>query len=322
MSPTQPKLLDRVREMIRTHHYSYRTEEAYVSWIRRFIAFHRMRHPVEMGEAEVNGFLTHLAVKRNLSASSQNQALSALLFLYRKVLARDLGQLEDLIRARRPKRLPVVLTRAEVKRVLENLDGVPRLIASLLYGSGLRLMECLRLRVKDIDMASGEILVRDAKGGKDRHTVLPSRVKPVLTGHLECVRRLHQSDVEAGWGGVWLPGALERKYPQAAREWGWQYVFPSSRRWRDPKTGTERRHHLHESMPQRAVKQALRKARIPQPASCHTFRHCFATHLLEDGYDIRTVQELLGHSRVSTTMIYTHVLNRGGYAVRSPADNL
>jgi len=313
------KLLDRVRDAIRLKHYSIRTEEAYVNWIKRYIFFHDVRHPAEMGAAEVEAFLTHLAVNENVAASTQNQALSALLFLYREVLNEDLGPI-DALRAKKPKRLPTVLTKEEVYEVLGHLSGAHLLMAKLLYGSGLRLMECLRLRVKDLDFAHRAIVVRDGKGEKDRVTMLPESLVAPLQDHLRIVKRTHEEDLARGFGAVYLPYALERKYPNANREWIWQYVFPSRRLSVDPRSGVVRRHHLHESGLQKAVRAAARAAEIPKKVSCHTFRHSFATHLLEAHYDIRTVQELLGHKDVKTTMIYTHVLNRGGLAVRSPLD--
>jgi len=315
-------LLDRGRQALRARHYSRRTEQAYLAWIMRFVAFHRGRAPDEMGEGEVNQFLTHLAVQGRVSASTQNQALAALLFLYGSVLRRPLGQIEGVVRARRPRRLPVVLSRQEVRTVLDGLDGTPGLVCALLYGSGLRLLECLRLRVKDIDFQRREITVRDGKGGKDRVTMLPAAVTAQLQAHLERVRRPHTRDLSRGLGRVPLPDALARKYPGADRQWAWQWVFPASSHYVDPQTGVRHRHHLHESVVQRAVKEAVRRAGVTRPASCHSFRHSFATHLLEDGYDIRTVQELLGHKDVKTTMVYTHVLNRGGRGVRSPMDGL
>ncbi len=315
-----PKLLDRVRLVIRARHYSPRTEKAYVSWVRRFVLFHGKRHPETLGEAEITAFLSALATQRKVSASTQNQALSALLFLYREVLGRDPAWMDGIVRAKRPVRLPVVLTRDEVQVILGQLNGTPWLMASLLYGSGLRLLECCRLRIKDVDFGRAEILVRDGKGRKDRVTLLPKRVRNVLSAHLDRVRATHRKDLEAGAGSVELPGALAAKYPRTAWEWPWQWVFPATRPYRDPETGSRRRHHLHESVLQRAVKDAVRRAGVPKPATSHTLRHSFATHLLEDGYDIRTIQELLGHSDVSTTMIYTHVLNRGGRGVRSPLD--
>jgi integron integrase len=317
-----PRLLDRVRTTLRTRHYSLRTEEAYVGWVRRFIRFNRLRHPREMGEAEITAFLSSLATRGRVSASTQNQALAALLFLYREVLGERVEWLEGVIRAKKPARLPVVLTRAEVRAVIASLHGDKKLMVTVLYGGGLRLMECLGLRVKDLDLERGQITVREGKGGKDRVTVLADSAKPLLVQHLDLVRELHEADLRAGFGRVTLPGALDRKYPTADREWGWQWVFPAPNRYVDQVSGTERRHHVHERSLQKAVRDAVRRARIPQPVGCHTFRHSFATHLLEAGYDIRTVQELLGHRDVSTTMIYTHVLNRGGRGVISPADGL
>ena len=317
-----PKLLDRVRAAIRLLHYSRRTEETYCQWIRRFILFHHKRHPLEMGAPEVTAFLTDLAVNGQVSSSTQNQAFSALLFLYEKVLDRPLDRIADVVRARRSRRLPVVLTRAEVQAVLAELSGTPHLVGTLLYGSGLRLLEALRIRVKDLDFARREILVREGKGNKDRVTLLPEIVRGPLTAHLRQVRSLHEHDLSEGNGRVYLPEALARKYPQADRQWCWQYVFPARVRSVDPRSGIYRRHHLEETVIQKAVREAVRRSGLAKRASCHTFRHSFATHLLEDGYDIRTVQELLGHSDVRTTMIDTHVLNRGGKAVRSPADRL
>jgi integron integrase len=316
------KLLQQVRNTLRARHYSRRTEQAYLAWIRRFILFHRKRHPAEMGEAEINMFLSHLAIKGRVSASTQTQALSALLFLYRHVLYKEIGPLEGLIRARKPRRLPVVLSKSEVRTVIDELHGEIRIIVILMYGAGLRLMECLQLRVKDLDFVANNIIVRDGKGNRDRITMLPESVKDSLQMHLKHVRRIHRSDVHAGWGRVYMPYALDRKYPNAAAEWGWQWVFPAPHRWRNRQTKQQGRHHIHESVVQRAVKEAVRRAGIDKHATCHTFRHSFATHLLEDGYDIRTVQELLGHKDVRTTMIYTHVLNRGVKGVRSPADSL
>jgi integron integrase len=315
-----PRLLEQVRQRIRAKHYSYRTEKTYLHWISRFICFHGLRHPREMRGPEIERFLTSLAVERKVSASTQNQALSAILFLYRDVLDIELPWLDGVVRARRPERRPIVLTREEVGRVLARLDGAQWLVASLLYGSGLRILECLQLRVKDVSLDRCEILVRDGKGQKDRVTVLPMALIPHLRVHLDRVRRLYEADRAAGRPGVSLPFALRRKYPQAATSWGWQYVFPSRTFCRDPYSGESVRHHLHPQNLQRSVRIAVHAAGIAQQASCHTFRHCFATHLLEDGYDIRTVQELLGHSDVKTTMIYTHVLNRGGRGVLSPLD--
>jgi integron integrase len=315
-----PKLLDQVRGKIRLKHYSIRTEQAYVDWIKRFILHFDKRHPRELGAAEVEAFLTHLAVAGNVAAATQNQAKSALLFLYREVLETELPWLDNVERARTPKRLPVVLTREEVQGVLGRLTGTHWLIASLLYGAGLRIMEGLRLRVKDVEFSRREILVRDGKGFKDRVTMLPAALAAPLAEHLERVKALHGRDLAAGRGAVYLPYALERKYPGAARDWAWQYVFPSANLSADPRTGIERRHHLQDQAVQRAMRQAVRDAGVNKPATPHTLRHSFATHLLEGGYDIRTVQELLGHADVSTTMIYTHVLNRGGRGVTSPLD--
>jgi len=319
---TKPRLLDRVREAIRARHYSRRTEKAYVHWIKRYIFFHGKRHPAEMGAHEVGAFLTSLAVHDKVAASTQNQALSSLLFLYREVLGVELPWLDDVVRAKRPQHLPVVLTRDEVRAVLQRLNGVPRLMALLLYGAGLRLLECCRLRVKDVDFATNQIVIRDGKGRKDRVTMLPAAVKGALAAHLERAREQHEADLRHGAGWVELPNALTRKYPNAGRDWGWQWVFPATRMYVDSLTAQRRRHHLHESVLQRAVKDAVRSAEITKPATCHTFRHSFATHLLEESHDIRTVQELLGHEDVSTTMIYTHVLNRGPAGVRSPADRM
>jgi integron integrase len=314
------KLLDRVRDVIRTRHYSIRTEQAYVGWIRRFILFHDKRHPKEMGADEIEEYLTYLAVERNVAASTQNQALSALLFLYQNVLKKDLDRSIDAVRAKKPKRLPTVLTKEEAQQVLAAMSGTYQLIAKLLYGSGLRLVECLRLRVKDVDFEQRQIIVRDGKGAKDRVTVLPDSLVEPLRKHLLRVKMIHRQDLEDGYGAVYLPNALERKYPNANKEWIWQYVFPSSSLSEDPRSGIVRRHHLHESTGQKAVRKAAKLTRIEKHVTPHVFRHSFATHLLEDGYDIRTVQELLGHKNVKTTMIYTHVLNRGGLAVRSPLD--
>lgn len=291
-------------------------------WVRRFIHFHKMRHPASMGGPEINQFVTDLAVKRKVSASTQNQALAALIFFYKHVLHREVEDLGSVVRARKPKRLPVVLTQEEVVDVLAELDGDKRLMAALMYGAGLRLMECLRLRVQDIDMSAGEIMVRDGKGGKDRVTLLPESCRGPLQEQLEHARRIHKQDRADGWGRVVLPDALGRKYPNAPLEWKWQWVFPQETRWCDPETGEQGRHHVHETIVQRAVKEAVRRSGVEKHASCHTFRHSFATHLLESGYDIRTIQELLGHKNVSTTMIYTHVLNKGGFGVRSPMDRL
>ena len=315
-----PKLLDVVRDRIRVKHYSIRTETQYVQWIRRFILFHGKRHPRDMGAPEVEAFLTHLAVEGNVAAATQNQALSALLFLYKEVLGLDLPWLDNVTRAKRPQRLPVVMTRDEVRAVLDRMEGGYGLMARLLYGTGMRLMECVRLRVKDVDFARGEILVRDGKGAKDRVTMLPQSLVSALQSHLQQRRALFDDDVRTGKAAVYLPHALAQKYPKAPTEWGWQYVFPSGSYSIDPRSGAERRHHLDEKLLQRAVKRAVQAAGLAKPATPHTLRHSFATHLLEAGYDIRTVQELLGHSDVSTTMIYTHVLNKGGRGVTSPLD--
>lgn len=316
----KPKLLDQVRQQIRLRNYSIRTERVYAEWIKRFIRFHAYRHPSEMGAAEIEAYLTHLAVKRDVSASTQNQALAALLFLYKEVLKQELPWLDNVVRAKRPQHMPVVLTRDEVQRVLARLSGVPWLVASLLYGAGLRLTEALRLRVKDVEFSRREILVRDGKGQKDRVTVLPRTVIAALQEHLLKVKSLHDRDLTEGFGRANLPYALARKYPNAAAEWGWQFVFPSVNRSEDPRGAGTFRHHIHEKTIQRHVREAVRQAGVIKPATPHTLRHCFATHLLEAGQDIRTVQELLGHADVKTTMIYTHVLNRGGLAVLSPLD--
>jgi len=316
------KLVVRVRRTIRARHYSRRTEQAYVAWVRRFVMFHGKRHPAEMGGAEVEQYLTSLATEGRVSAATQNQASSALLFLYRDVLGRELRLPAGVLRVKVTRSLPVVLTREEVQAVCRQLHGVYRLIALVLYGSGVRLLECLELRVKDVDLARREIRVRRGKGGRDRVTVLPAMICAELSAHLNRVRVRFERDVATGGGKVAMPDAVDRKYPRASREWAWQYVFPATRVYRDSATGELRRHHLHETAVQRAVRAAVLRSTIPKRATCHTFRHSFATHLLESGYDIRTVQELLGHRDVRTTMIYTHVLNRGGLGVRSPADSL
>jgi integron integrase len=319
-SPAKPRLLARVSAAIRSRHYAPRTERAYVGWIRRFILFHGKRHPDQLAGPEVTEFLTSLAVDRRVSASTQNQALSAILFLYKEVLDRDLPWLGAMIHAKRPERLPVVLSRAEVAALLDQLRGTAHLIACLLYGGGLRLLECLQLRIKDIDQARREIRVRDGKGRKDRVTVLPGSVIPALAEHIARTGAQHRADLAAGAGHVSLPDALRAKYPGAPREWHWQWLFPASRTYVDRKTGERRRHHRHESAVQRDIKVAARVAGIPKLVSCHALRHSFATHLLESGQDIRTIQELLGHKDVATTMIYTHVLNSGPLGVRSPLD--
>jgi len=318
----KPKLLEQVRLAICARHYSNRTEKSYVDWMKRFIIFHHKRHPLEMGEAEINQFLTDLAVKKNVSASTQNQALSALLFLYQHVLKKELQWISPAVRAKKPKRLPSVLTKEEVKAIIERMEGTPKLVATLLYGAGLRLDECLKLRFKDIDFTKIQILVRDGKGQKDRITTLPASVKEPLLAHLRDVYRLHRKDLREGFGRVVLPFALAKKYPNADREWAWQWAFPAPTRYYDKEGKTERRHHLHETVVQKAMRRAVLEAGIGKQATPHVLRHSFATHLLEDGYDIRTIQELLGHSNLNTTMIYTHVLNKGGRGVRSPADAL
>ncbi len=318
----KPKLLDRLCEALRSRHYSRRTEQTYCLWVKRFIYFHNVRHPAEMGEPEINAFLTHLAVKERVSSSTQTQTLCALLFLYRYIFNREIGQLEDLIRARKSRKIPVVMTREEVKAVLDHLHGDKWIMASLMYGAGLRLMECLRLRVQDIDFSRNEIAVRDGKGAKDRMTMLPESLKKPIQDHLRKVKTIHEKDLADGWGRVQLPYALDRKYPNAPADWRWQWVFPQENRWKNPKIGEEGRHHLDESLVQKAVRDAVARAGLTKRATCHTFRRSFATHLLEGGYDIRTVQELLGHNDVKTTMIYTHVLNRGPAGVRSPVDAL
>ena len=315
-----PKLLDQVRDKIRLKHYSIRTEQTYVDWIKRFVLFNNKRHPAEMGAAEVEAFLTHLAVEGKVAASTQNQAKAAVLFLYSQVLNQQLPWLENVEQAKVSKRLPVVLTVNETRALLERLKGVHKLQGNLLYGTGMRLMEAMRLRVKDIDFERKEILIRDGKGAKDRVKMLPVTLADLLQRHLQTVKALHDADLQAGYGSVYMPNALESKYSNASREWGWQYVFPATQVSVDPRSGITRRHHLDEKGLQRAIKQAVRDSGLFTPATPHTLRHSFATHLLEGGYDIRTVQELLGHSDVRTTMIYTHVLNKGGRGVRSPLD--
>ena len=316
------KLLDQVRDVIRKKHYSIRTEQAYVQWIKQFITFHNNRRPKDMGEKEISRFISYLATDKKVASSTQNQALNAIVFLYKQVLGVELGEFGRMERAKKPERLPTVMTKSEVAQVLTGLSGVYRLMAKILYGSGLRLMECVRLRLKDIDFGQNQIIVRDGKGMKDRSTMLPEQLKPLLSDQLERVKIIHEQDLKKGFGEVYLPSALEKKYPNAAREPGWQYVFPSDRISKDPGSRKMRRHHISESGLQKAVNNATSKADLLKPASPHTFRHSFATHLLEAGYDIRTVQELLGHKDVSATMIYTHVINKGGMGVQSPLDTI
>jgi integron integrase len=318
--PKPRKLLDHVRDVLRVNHYSLRTEEAYVGWIRRFILFNGKKHPGEMGAAEVEIYLTHLAVDEKVSTSTQKQALNALAFLYHKVLQTPLGQFAHIARPKKPQRRPLVLSKEEVERILRVMTGTHQLMATLLFGTGMRLLECLRLRVKDVDFALNQIEVRDGKGWKDRVTMLPERVKPALEAQLQRVRELHRRDIGAGGGRVYLPEALERKFRNANREWAWQYVFPAVSLSKDPRTNECRRHHAHENSLQKAIKKAVHLAGVTKPATCHTLRHSFATELLGAGYDIRTIQVLLGHKEVSTTMIYTHVLNRPGIGVKSPLD--
>ncbi|MFZ5819733.1 MAG: integron integrase [Chloroflexota bacterium] len=321
MQNSQPKkLLEQVSDAIRIKHYSTRTEQTYKDWIRRYILFHNKRHPNDMGSQEIQAFIAHLATQRHLAASSQNQALSAILFLYRHVLQKDIDLPSDLIRAEKSKTLPTVLTHQEALAVLDRMTGLPQLMAKLLYGGGLRLMECIRLRVKDIDFGNHTLIVRDGKGEDDRATILPDSIIPALQEQIKTVALIHEQDLRKGCGEVYLPYALARKYPNAAKELAWQYLFPAISLSVDPASGKTMRHHIDESVLQKAVKQAARAARIDKPVSPHTFRHSFATHLLQAGYDIRTVQELLGHKDVKTTMIYTHVLQRGGLAVKSPLD--
>ena len=318
--PPPPRLLDRLRQAIRTLHYSRRTEETYVHWVRRYVLFHGRRHPRDLGATHVTAFLSWLANDRQVAASTQNQALAALLFLYKAVLGIDLPWMDDIVRARRPRRLPVVLTREEIHALLSHLEGTHALMARLMYGTGLRMSECLALRVKDVELARRELVVRQGKGGKDRMTMFPATLVEPMKAHLERVRLTYLADRAAGVPGVELPFALERKKPSAGTEWGWHWVFPQDRLSVDPRSGIRRRHHAYDQTFQRALKRAARKAGVAKPLSSHTLRHSFATHLMESGYDIRTVQELLGHKDVSTTMIYTHVLNRGGRGVVSPLD--
>jgi integron integrase len=316
----QPKLLDIVRNKIRLKHYSIRTEEAYVSWIKRYIYFHNKRHPKDMGKKEIEAFLTDLAVKGNVAASTQNQAFSALLFLYEKVLNKNVFKNIDALRAKKPQRIPTVLTFDETMEMIDSITGIFQLIVKLLYGCGLRGIECVRLRIKDLDFEMNQVVVRNGKGQKDRVTMLPEDVKATLKEHLKYVKKLHEKDLSYGFGSVYLPNALAKKYKNAPKEWGWQYVFPSKTLSVDPRSGVKRRHHIHLDSLSKAIKRAARISGVTKTVSSHVFRHSFATHLLEDGYDIRTIQELLGHKNVNTTMIYTHVLNKGGRAVRSPLD--
>jgi len=319
-SPKDPKLLDQLSARIRRFNYSIRTENSYLHWVKRFILYHGKRHPNELGKAEIEAFLTHLAVERNVSGSTQNVALAAILFLYKEVLNQELGWLDNIQRSKKATRLPVVLSKDEVNLIIQQLEGTSWLMASLLYGTGMRLMECIRLRVKDIDFHYDQITIRDGKGAKDRITMLPKKLKAPLMEQLKRTQHLHQLDCVNGYGEVYLPNALAVKYPSAAKSWAWQYVFPAQRISVDPRSGVKRRHHADEKVFQRNVKRAVDHSGVSKLATPHTFRHSFATHLLEAGYDIRTVQELLGHNDVSTTMIYTHVLNKGGLAVRSPLD--
>ena len=317
-----PKLLDQVRNLIRLKHYSIRTEETYVGWIKRYIYFHNRRNPKDMGEKEIRQFLTDLAVNQKVAAATQNQAFNALLFLYRDVLKQEFEDLGDVVRAKKSRKLPVVFSKSEIRKIINQLEGRNWLMGQLMYGAGLRVMECVRLRIKDVDFGYRQIVVRDGKGGKDRITMLPDLVTDNLKRHLEKAKDIHEIDLKAGFGTVYMPYALERKYKHADRSWPWQWVFPASKRSIDPRSGVERRHHIHESVIQKAIKKAIRGSGITKTGNCHALRHSFATHLLEAGYDIRTIQELLGHKDVSTTMIYTHVLNRGGRSVQSPGDML
>lgn len=319
--PSEP-LMSQYRKALRSRHYSPRTEKTYSRWVVRFLQFHGMRHPQEMAEREINAFLSDLAVNKKVSASTQNQALAALLFLYRQVIGREVGDLGDLIRARTSERIPVVMTKTEVKIVLMHMSGRDKLMAQIIYGCGLRLNECLELRVCDVDFGRNQVRVRNGKGSKDREVMLPGSLKIVLEDHLDVVQHQHKTDLQEGYGAVPLPGALSRKYPSASREWRWQWVFPQGRRWRDTDSGRQGRHHIDATLIQRAIRRAVDRSGLTKHITCHTFRHSFATHLLEGGYDIRTVQVLLGHKDLKTTMIYTHVLNRGPGGVRSPLDTL
>ncbi len=316
----EKKILDLVRESIRLKHYSIRTEETYVNWIKRYILFHNKTHPAELSEVHIRKYLSHLARVGRVSASTQNQAFNAIIYLYKNVLKIELGDLGNIERAKRSRSIPVVFSPTEAKQILENMSGVNKLMASLLYGAGMRLMECVGLRIKDVDFSNNRILVRDGKGNKDRVTILPEKLTEILKIQIKRVKLTHMNDLEEGFGTVYLPNALAAKYPSAEKSIGWQYLFPSSKLSKDPRSGKTHRHHVHESVLQKGVKKAIKETDFEQPASCHTFRHSFATHLLKNGYDIRTVQELLGHANVKTTMIYTHVLNKGGLAVKSPID--
>jgi integron integrase len=318
----KPKLLDQVRSVLRVKHYSYRTEQSYIHWIKRYIYFHNKTHPKDLNGKDIAKFISYLALKEKVSSNTQNQALCALVFLYKQVFGLDMGEFPEIHWAKKPKKIPVVFTKQEVKTVLNNLKGMHWTMAMLLYGSGLRLTECLQLRVKDIDFEYKQLSIRDGKGDKDRVTILPEILNTPLKKQIEYVEGLFEEDIKNGYDSVYMPFALERKYPNAGRELGWRFVFPSDYISQDPRSGIKRRHHIHETVLPKAVKRAIRKSGITKQASCHTFRHSFATHLLEDGYDIRTVQELLGHSNVNTTMIYTHVMNKGGMGVKSPGDTI
>lgn len=315
-------LLDDIREVMRLRHYSIRTEQAYLHWVKRFCIFHKMKHPRKMGIPEIEAFLSHLATSERIGRSTQNQAFNALLFLYKEVLRIPLEEPINALRAPRRQRIPVVMTREETQRVLEAMSGTMKTMARLMYGSGLRLMECVRLRVQDLDFAANQLIVRAGKGNKDRRTMLPQSIQPDLLEHLKRVRIIHERDLAEGFGRVYLPPALERKYPAAGKQWIWQYVFPAPSRSKDPRSGEVRRHHIHPTAFQKSLTGAVRLVRINKRVTSHTFRHSFATHLLANGYDIRTIQELLGHADVSTTMIYTHILNKGGQGVQSPLDSL
>lgn len=315
------KILGHIKTVIRTHHYSKRTEEAYIKWIKEYLNFHKNKNPNILGSAEISSYINYLAIRRNVSASTQNLALCSIIFLYKQVLKKEINEI-DLIRAKKPKKLPVVFTRKEIKEILDQIKGINWIMVNLLYGAGLRLMECVRLRVKDIEFEYKQVIVRDGKGKKDRITILPGILIEKLEEHISRVEKLHKKDLQNGFGSVYLPYALDKKYPNAGKEPGWQYLFPSPQISIDERTGEKRRHHIDENVLQRVVKIAIKNAGIKKTGSCHTFRHSFATHLLEDGYDIRTVQELLGHENVNTTMIYTHVMKKGGLGVKSPADNL